>query len=105
MTYDEARLVQDGYHIWDTAEWEANRTTSWPFQDLMAHITAMAAVQTPDERAIIAAVSRRTSDLLEARHKRITEKFNEGFKSNVPCGWVRKLINSSSIQWTDGALG
>jgi hypothetical protein len=40
MTYDEARLVQDGYHIWDTAEREANRTLSWPYEDFIAHITA-----------------------------------------------------------------
>jgi hypothetical protein len=37
MTYDEACLVQDGCHIWDTAEREANRTLSWPCEDLIAH--------------------------------------------------------------------
>jgi hypothetical protein len=95
MTYDEARLVQDGYHIWDTAEREANRTLSWPYEDFIAHIAASVAVQTPDERAIMAAVSRRTSDLLAARHMGIMEKYNEDFKSGVPCKWVRNLIDSS----------
>jgi hypothetical protein len=100
MTYDEARLVQDGCHIWDTAEREANCTTLWPYEDWIAHITARVAVQTLDESAIMAAVSRRASDLLEARHKGITEKYNEDFKSNVPCGWVRKLIDCS-VPWSE----
>jgi hypothetical protein len=84
MTYDKARLVQDGYHIWDTAEREANRTLSWPYEDFIAHITASVQFKHP-MRGLLwqQLVVERVTCLLQGI--RGSWRSIEDFKNGVPC--------------------
>jgi hypothetical protein len=96
MTYEQCCLIQHGYHIWDHLESQANSLSYWPSADKMARIHAVVALQSPHDRAVSMAVSRRTDFFAQERrrgHEVTMAKVAEEMER--PCKWVRKLIDPS----------
>jgi hypothetical protein len=93
-TYEQCRLIQDGYHIWDHRESDANSPSRWPLADNMAQIRAVVALESPHDKAVDMAVSRRTDFFAEERRRagevtmaKVAEEMGK------PCKWVQKLID------------
>ncbi|OBT80499.1 hypothetical protein VF21_00857 [Pseudogymnoascus sp. 05NY08] len=101
MTFEECRLMRNGYHIWDPWEATANSKIHWCHEDRTAHMKARRALVTPRDDAVSLAVSRRGNDFSAARAKETKarlESYAEDMKQ--PCKWVRKLIDPS-VSWSD----
>jgi hypothetical protein len=95
-TYEQCRLIQHGYHIWDYLESQANSLLCWPLADKMARIHAAAGLRSPHDRAVSMAVSRRTDFFAEERRRaREVTMAKVAAEMDTPCKWVRKLIDPS----------